>query len=76
MQKACCVLKNEKSEKKDPKAFIRNSEKSASGLFHIYTLHNIICMQGFIAEKDLRNEGLFLLCRDAVADGEAADYLL
>ncbi len=41
MQKACCVLKNEKSEKKDPEAFIRNSEKSAEcGSFFVYMVYN------------------------------------
>lgn len=42
MQKAGCVLKNEKSEKKDPEAFIRkNSEKSAEcGSFFVYMVYN------------------------------------
>lgn len=37
MQKAGCVLKNEKSEKKDPEAFIRNNQdKMRFGSFHKY----------------------------------------
>lgn len=41
MQKACCVLKNEKSEKKGPKAFIRNNQdKMRFGPFFIYMVYN------------------------------------
>lgn len=57
--KAGCVLKNEKSEKKDPEAFIRNNQdKMHFGSFSYIYIHYIILLyvcRDIIAKTDLRN---------------------
>lgn len=69
---ACLKTKNQRKKTRRRLSEIIRI-RCASGLFHIYTLHNIICMQGFIAETDLRNSvfrgSVYLLNRGAFAAG-------
>lgn len=65
MQKAGCVLKNEKSEKKDPEAFIRNNQdKMRFGSFsyiYITYIHYIILYvcRGLLRKKTFGMKAFF-----------------